>query len=1002
MVRAQKPASFGGFAVHVVGLSELVRGKESIFLTDLDDVRELLAEETVLVADTSSRYRRARLYLEALLRRTPPTDEALVLGHRAAIRPTQFQLQPAARALSLPRPRLLFADGVGLGKTIEVGVLLSELIRRGRGERILVVALKSILAQFQQELWSRFAIPLVRLDSIGIQRVQSRIPEGMNPFYHYSRAIISIDTLKKDAKYRRYLEGARWDVIVIDECQNVAVRSDPGSSRMSDRARLAQLLARTTESLILTSATPHDGSPPSFASLIRLLEPTAVADVENYGADEVKDYFLRRFKKDVRHELEEAFPDRSPNLVKQAATPAEDAVFERLRTVEFRTIRRVSALGEEFGRRSRRGGRVGPGRGEKGVLFRTLLLKSFLSSPSALIETIDHRLKKLEDPAGDAPVAAADLATVTHDADGPIDHADARRVTPADSASVAHDRRVLNELRALAARVPPELFSKHQHLLNWLRDQGFHHPGNRERVVIFSERIATLRFLETQLRAELNLPKDALEVFHGSLDDQAQMELVQGFGVEGSPLRVLLASDAASEGINLHFQCHRLVHFDLPWSLITLEQRNGRIDRFGQTKRPELVYLLTIPADEGSKGDLRVLERLIQKESEAHRTLGDVSWLLNLHEAELEEERIAEGLSDGEAPEAIIPDAPVHSDFTDILFGLKAETEPTVVVREPVRLFADDVSYAREALVVALGDEHDQRVDWHDRLKGFTLRPPDDLRRRFAYLPVELTDGGDAMKLTADRALVMTSLEAARKTPGCWPEWQLLWELHPVAEWLDDRVLGEFHRHEAPVLSLSRGLDGGERVFLFQGIVSNQRSRPVLTDWFGVSFDTDDRARIRHLQELIQATGLSQAPSNPGQEIVATALAELDRLRVSAVQHAREHMLAHRRERAASIGAPLREGLKRLQAWHERVVRLREERRELLLAKGATMSRPEEKRLERERQEADRVYAEYKRWIDEGMRTAEEPYLRLAAVLVSVDGAPGSAHAGGAVAQARG
>jgi superfamily II DNA or RNA helicase/predicted nucleic acid-binding protein len=968
MVRAQKPASFGGFAVHVVGLSELVRGKESIFLSELDDVRELLAEETVLVADTSSRYRRARLYLEALLRRTPPTDEALVLGHRAAIRPTQFQLQPAARALSLPRPRLLFADGVGLGKTIEVGILLSELIRRGRGERILVVALKSILAQFQQELWSRFAIPLVRLDSIGIQRVQSRIPEGMNPFYHYSRAIISIDTLKKDAKYRRYLEGARWDVIVIDECQNVAVRADPGSSRMSDRARLAQLLARTTEALILTSATPHDGSPPSFASLIRLLEPTAVADVENYGADEVKDYFLRRFKKDIRHELEEAFPDRSPNLVKRPASPTEDAVFERLRVVEFRTIRRVSAAGEEFGRRSRRSGRVGPGRGEKGVLFRTLLLKSFLSSPSALIETIDHRLKKLE---GAPPDASTDASGGGQPAE-----------RKADPAAIEHDRRVLTELRALAAQVRPTNFSKYQHLLAWLREQGFDRKGNRERVVIFSERIATLRFLEAELRRELQLSPEALEVFHGSLDDQAQMELVQGFGVEGSPLRVLLASDAASEGINLHFQCHRLVHFDLPWSLITLEQRNGRIDRFGQTKRSELVYLLTIPADEGSKGDLRVLERLIQKENEAHRTLGDVSWLLNLHEAELEEERIAEGLSEGEAPETIIPDEPVHSDFTDILFGAQASSEPQPEVREPVRLFADDVAYAREALAVALGDEHDQRVDWHDHLKGFTLRLPDDLRRRFAYLPVELTDGGDTMKLTADRALVMTSLEAARKTPGCWPEWQLLWELHPVAEWLDDRVLGEFHRHEAPVLTLARGLDGDERVFLFQGVVSNQRSRPVLTDWFGVSFGPHGEARIRHLQELIQATGLSSAPSNPGQEIGAMLVEQLGKLRAPAVQHAREHMLAHRRERATAIGAPLIAGLKRLQTWHERVARLREERRELLLAKGATMSRPEEKRLERERQEADRIYAEYRRWIDEGMRTAEEPYLRLAAVLV--------------------
>ena len=108
-------------------------------------------------------------------------------------------------------------------------------------------------------------------------------------------------------------------------------------------------------------------------------------------------------------------------------------------------------------------------------------------------------------------------------------------------------------------------------------------------------------------------------VFHGSLGDQDQTKLVESFGTEDSPIRILLASDVASEGINLHYHCHRLIHFDLPWSLITLEQRNGRIDRYGQTETPELVYLLTLPRNPKLQGDLRVLERLIEKEAHAQK-----------------------------------------------------------------------------------------------------------------------------------------------------------------------------------------------------------------------------------------------------------------------------------------------------------------------------------------------------------------------------------------------
>jgi len=926
MVRSVKGSTFGGHSVHVVGLSELVRGKDSIFLTELDEVRELRPEETALVHDDSPQYRRSRLYLDALLRRSPATDDALYVGHRGAIRRANYQLQPAAKALRQLRPRILMADGVGLGKTIEVGILLSELIQRGRGARILVVALKSILSQFQKELWARFTIPLVRLDSVGVQRVQSRIPSNMNPFYYFDRVIISIDTLKKDEKYRRYLEESHWDVVVVDECQHVAIRAEG-----SQRARLGRLLGRTSDALVLTSATPHDGRPESFASLMNLLEPTAIVDTENYTSDEVKDLFIRRFKKDIRHEVEEAFRERELTLLKEEASPAEDAVFECLGTIQFKTIART--------------------RGGRGALFRTLLLKSFLSSPRALISTIDNRL------------AHKDMEDETDD-------------------DVRHDRRVLSELKRLAERVNPKDFSKLQVLLRMLRGLGFDQKDSQERIVIFSERIDTLGFLEESLKRELGLKADQIAVFHGTLDDQKQQGLVESFGTKSTPIRILLGSDAASEGINLHYYCHLMVHFDLPWSLITLEQRNGRIDRFGQTQTPEITYLLTIPNDSKLKGDLRVLERLIEKEDAAHKNLGDVSWLMNLHDPEKEEDRITRGIEEGEAPEVVIPEEEEHPDFLSMLLGGGASSEAAPNVNEPLRLLADELSYAREAFEEVL-DAEEANVEWHEHLRGFTLYPPADLLRRFDYLPGELRGEKNELKLTVDRQRVIESLEEARQDERKWPEWQLFWEQHPVAEWLDDRVLGKFARHEAPVLRMARGISANERVIIFQGVISNHRSQPTIVEWFGVRFEGDEAQGIVPFAELVSVTGLNQTTANPGGTLSTTIKEKLGSLLGPGVQAARSHMLELRSERAEAIGEPLREGLRKVASWLDKRQKELEHQRQAHIQRQGRLRGDQEKRLKDQEDEAWKRHQERRDWISQGMRTVDQPYLRVAAVLIS-------------------
>ena len=262
-----------GLLVEVTGLSELVRDTRAAFYEHLDEIAPYDPRATKVRADDSPKYRRARLWLESTLRKTaiPLGDGRLSVSTQMLTDTLGYQRSAVRKALSSDnlRPRILLADTVGLGKTIEIGMILSELVRRGRGERILIVTPKHVLEQMQFEMWTRFALPFVRLDSVGIQRVRQKLPATRNPFSLYKRVIISMDTLKQD-RYLNHLRKHQWDAVVIDESHNLT-----GTGTQNNA--LARVLAPNTEALVLASATPHNGDKESFAELIRLLEPTAVA-----------------------------------------------------------------------------------------------------------------------------------------------------------------------------------------------------------------------------------------------------------------------------------------------------------------------------------------------------------------------------------------------------------------------------------------------------------------------------------------------------------------------------------------------------------------------------------------------------------------------------------------------------------------------------------------------------------------------------------------------------
>lgn len=934
LIRRVDPTTSGGQALTVTGLSELVRDREAVFLTELDGHPPLLRpEDTTFVADASPRFAHSLLYLESRLRQLPPTVDALEsrihLGHRAAMDVLDYQLEPALQALDQPRQRILIADAVGLGKTLEAGILLSELIARGRGKRILVLTLKSMLTQFQKEMWSRFTIPLVRLDSVGLERVRGWIPTNHNPFHYYDKAIVSIDTLKQDREYRVHLEQAYWDVIVIDEAHHVAARGS-----QSQRNRLARLLAGRSDTLLMLSATPHDGSARSFASLMNMLNPTAIANPEAYTKDDIKGLYIRRFKKDVQDQLSKASLPRRMEVAVAEAGPREEVAFDALTNL---------SLGDWASRRT--GG---------AMLFKTTLEKALFSSPAACLQTVRQRIRKLE----------------------------ARSGTPD-----ARDLAQLRDLEGHLASIEPLHFSKYQRLLALLQAIGWRGQDPRERLVIFTERIETLTWLREHLPRDLGLTDKQVATMHGGLSDVEQQRIVEDFGALDRSLRLLIASDVASEGLNLHYHCHHLVHFDIPWSLMVFQQRNGRIDRYGQEATPFIYYLRTESRNPKIRGDQRILELLARKDDQAVRNIGDPSALLNLYDVDKEEAFTARAMERGLEVEAV--EQAIDEAGFDFLTMLTSSEEapathgqrPSDRVRAPLSLFPDDYAYARAALdalgslEAAKGNRLEVPYEVDDGARTLRLPMPQELKERFRQCPREADPGHDPLRLTDDKERIKLAMREAHSSDGAWPRLQYLWSLHPFVSWLNDKISARFGRSEAPVIHLTQGLEAGETIYLVAGVIPNRKGHPLIQSWFGVSVEEGDEPRVLAFDDVLARTGLGQAAiANTGQVVSSEAMrACLPRV----VTAAREKLSAERSAFVDQMAAKLQGLLSDLAVLRSRKV----EQLDLGLDR---MGLGDERRAERREEgmrDIAREFDTWQRWIEDTLTTEDQPHVQIMAAL---------------------
>lgn len=928
LIKRIETNSLGHQVLHCVGVTPLVKDRDAIFLTDLEQIQIVDPASIQLIADSSPFFKRSLLYLESQWRQQLPTDTNLHIGHKAAMDPMPYQLDPAKLSLQRPRQRILIADTVGLGKTLEAGILMSELIARGKGKRILVVTVKSMMTQFQKEMWNRFTLPLVRLDSNRIQKIRASLPSNYNPFFYYDKTIVSIDTLKRDVEYRTHLEKAYWDIIVIDEAQNVAERGD----HQAQRSRLAKLLANRSDTMIMLSATPHDGRAKSFASLMNMLDPTAIADPENYTPEDIKGLCIRRFKNDVKDQVNGSFLERQVTLEHCHASAQEEHAFDLLAEMQ---------LEMDAGKAN-----------NTGRLFKTNLEKSLFSSPAACCKSIEARLKKLY-----------------------------KKYTVDDISDI----RLLEELHTALGQVTPENFTRYQKLLELLRSDsyGWNPKDPGDRVVIFTERIETMNYLVEHLRTDLGLKSSAIQEISGGMSDAEQQRIVEDFGRTESPIRILVASDVASEGLNLHYLSHRLIHFDIPWSLMVFQQRNGRIDRYGQQKRPDIRYLLIESNNKQIKGDMRIIEILIQKEEQALKNIGDPALLLGKFNVEEEETVIAEAIESGSDADtfaqSLDADAQEFNPF-EALMAAASETEETAIeqLSETVSdetLFTDK-EYLEQA-VQYLNQTDSNPVQELQTVSGLDIRLTPEMERRLrALIPEEAMPQGETLRLSDNKAFCMEQMRTSMQKnmdEAAWPSSQYLWKLHPIFSWVNDKAGLLFKRAEAPVLGLPGVLYPGEALYIVSGSVPNLKSTPLIDEWFGLLYRDGQFIQRLSMEEVVQKAGLRSARIPNTNCITNQSIVAASSLLHDVVTQAKTYLTERYQQYQAEMNP-------KLDAEVDKLIELQEKHKEYY----QTTLFEHERQLQEQERRVDKLFDDFTNWVKETLTIQNNPYIRIVSVLMGV------------------
>lgn len=530
---------------------------------------------------------------------------------RSGVSIEDFQLDPLVRAIDMARVNLLIADDVGLGKTIEAGLVIQEMLLRHRARSVMIVCPASLQDKWHLEMLEKFGLEFKIINTDYIKQLRRQRGIHANPWTSFPRLIVSMDWVKSGEGLRAIKDilpiyptyPRKFDMLVVDEAHNVAPTAGAHYALESHRTRFIRLISPHFQHRLFLTATPHNGYTESFTALLELLDDQRFA--RNILPDEkqLNQVMIRRLKSDlVDANGDLLYAQRNLQALPIAYTEAERNIHQKLD--EYTQSRGESTKGAKSS--------VG------GAFINQLLKKRLFSSPAAFASTLEKHIVNLSGAEKPTEISSLDdrilrkaIAQVeedyANDEDVETAQLDAVEEATKRSAPVTPEQyRLLKEMAQWAQVARNQVDSKAQAVLSWITENLKNSDGswNDRRVILFTEYRSTHQWIN-QILASHDYGAERLAVLHGGMDHDERESVKAAFQASPSqsPVRILLATDAASEGIDLQNHCNCLIHLEIPYNPNVMEQRNGRIDRHGQREKEVLIWH---PVDGGVKGEQSV------------------------------------------------------------------------------------------------------------------------------------------------------------------------------------------------------------------------------------------------------------------------------------------------------------------------------------------------------------------------------------------------------------